>query len=158
MPPRIPEMLAELIDLWWAEAKRNDVLPLDNRVLDIIVNGRPPRRQDRSVYRYFQNGSPVPEFVAVDVRNRSHAISVAIDVPDGTMPNGVLLALGCALGGWSLHFLDGRLRYVHNLHGKKQEEVVADSILGSGRHQVEFLFDKDERLGGQAGSVWMGKP
>ena len=145
-----PELLAELVDLWWEEARRNDVLPLDNRVLDIVVNGRPERHPDRRVWRYFQDGAPVPEFVAANVRNRSHMISVTVDVPDGTTPNGALLALGCALGGWSLHFLVGRLRYVHNLHGKKQEEVVADSILGSGRHHVELVFDKDERLGGQA--------
>ena len=34
------------------------------------------------------------------------------------VPEGVLLALGSALGGWSLHLLAGRLRYVHNLYGK----------------------------------------
>jgi arylsulfatase len=143
-----PEKLAELVALWWDEARRNDVLPLDNRVLEIVVSGRPPR-PERRVWRYFQDGAPVPEFVAVDVRNRSHAISVTVDVPAGTTPSGTLLALGCALGGWSLHFLDGRLRYVHNLHGKKTEEVVADAVTGPGRHRADFEFDKDEGLGGR---------
>ena len=66
---------------------------------------------------------PVPESVAVDVRNRSHAITVDLEVPDGAVPDGVLLALGSALGGWSLHVLDGRLRYVHNLYGQTHYEV-----------------------------------
>ena len=33
-----PEKLAELVALWWDEARRNDVLPLDNRVLDAIAH------------------------------------------------------------------------------------------------------------------------
>jgi len=143
------ELLDEMIRVWWAEARRNDVLPLDNRVLEIMAHGRPPR-SEQSTYRYFQNGAPVPEHVSVDVRNRSHEIAVIVDVAVGRTPTGVLLALGCILGGWSLHFVDGRLRYVHNLHGKKVQQVVADSPVGSGRREIGFRFDKDEGLGGRA--------
>ena len=100
----------------------------------------------------------MPEWVAVDVRNRSHQISVTVDVPDGVVPSGVLLALGCSLGGWSLHLLDGRLRYVHNLHGQRLYEVTADTVLGSGRHDLDFRFEKDEGAGGRAALVVDGRP
>ena len=59
-----PEKVAELVALWWEEARRNDVLPLDNRVLESIVHSR-ARLRPREVYRYFQDGAPVPELVAV---------------------------------------------------------------------------------------------
>jgi arylsulfatase len=144
-----PEKVAELVALWWEEARRNDVLPLDNRVLEVMAH-KHDRRRPQETYRYFQGGAQVPEWVAVDVRNRSHAISVSVEVPEGIVPSGALLALGCALGGWSLHLLDGRLRYVHNLHGERLYEVVADAPLGHGRHELEFRFDKDELLGGRA--------
>ena len=52
--------------------------------------------------------------------------------------------------------VDGRLRYVHNLHGQRLYEVVADTALGSGRHEVAFRFEKDEALGGQATLVQDG--
>jgi arylsulfatase A-like enzyme len=152
-----PEKVAELIELWWEEARRNDVLPLDNRVLEAMSHGRPDRRRNRQRFRYFQDGAPVPESVAVDVRNRSHVMSVTIEVPEAVVPNGTLLALGCALGGWSLHFLQGRLRYVHNLHGQKLELVVDDNVLGAGRHDVEFRFDKDEGAGGRAALLQDGQ-
>jgi hypothetical protein len=61
-----------------------------------------------------------------------------------------LLALGCSLGGWSLQVRDGKLRYLHNLHGKRLYEVVATTTLESGRHEVTFRFEKDEFLGGRA--------
>ncbi|MGO8873592.1 MAG: arylsulfatase [Acidimicrobiales bacterium] len=144
-----PEKVAELVALWWEEARRNDVLPLDNRVLEAIAH-KHDRRRPQATYRYFQGGAPVPEWVAVDVRNRSHVIELTVEVAQGVVPSGTLLALGCALGGWSFHLVDGRLRYVHNLHGKRLYEVVADTSLGSGRHEVAFRFEKDNALGGQA--------
>jgi hypothetical protein len=60
----------------------------------------------------------------------------------------VLLALGSALGGWSLHVLDGKVRYVHNLYGKERHVVAAPEPLGPGDHRVEYVFSKDEGLGG----------
>lgn len=144
-----PEKIDELVTLWWEEARKNDVLPLDNRVLDAIVHKHDHRRP-QATYRYFQGGAPVPEWVAVDVRNRSHVIEVTVEVPAGVVPSGTLLALGCSLGGWSFHLLEGRLRYLHNLHGKRLYEVVADTTLAAGRHELAFRFEKDEALGGQA--------
>ena len=84
-----------------------------------------------------------------------HELST-VEVPDGVVASGTLLALGCVLGGWSFHVIDGRLRYVHNLHGQRLYEVVADTVLGSGRHEVAFRFEKDEALGGQATLVQDG--
>jgi arylsulfatase len=147
-----PGKVTGLVSLWWEEARRNDVLPLDNRVLEAIVH-KHDRRRPQHTYRYFPGGAQVPEWVAADVRNRSHQMSITVEVPDGVVPSGVLLALGCALGGWSLHVLDGRLRYVHNLHGRRLYEVTADSMLGSGRHHLEFRFDKDQGAGGRAALV-----
>jgi len=144
-----PEKVAELVTLWWEEARRNDVLPLDNRVLEAIVH-KHDRHRHQQTYRYFQGGAQVPEWVAADVRNRSHAISVTVEIPRGVVPSGTLLALGCALGGWSLHVLDGRLRYVHNLHGLRLYEVAAHTRLGPGRRHLEFRFEKEEGAGGLA--------
>jgi len=143
-----PEKVAELVELWWQEARRNDVLPLDNRPLEAVANPRPDRRRQQDSFRYFPGGAPVPEPVAINLRNRSHAIVVTFDAPEGIVPSGVLLAMGCALGGWSLHLLEGRPRYVHNLFGRKSHVIQADKLIGSGRHTLEFNFEKDTRAGG----------
>ena len=143
-----PRMLQELVELWWAEAERNQVLPLDNRVLWALVNPKPDQREPRSEYRYFPGGAQVPESVAVNVRNRSHALTVDVSITDAADTDGVLLALGSALGGWSLHILDGRVRYVHNLYGKERHVVAADSVITAGDHHIEYAFTKDDGPGG----------
>jgi arylsulfatase A-like enzyme len=143
-----PRMVHELIELWWQEAARNQVLPLDNRVLWALVHPKPDHRRPRAEYQYFPGGAQVPESVAVNVRNRSHALTVDVSIADPAAAEGVLLALGSALGGWSLHILAGRIRYVHNLYGKERHVVAATGVIAPGEHRIEYAFTKDEGLGG----------
>jgi arylsulfatase len=143
-----PELLSRLIDLWWAEAERNQVLPIDNRVLWALVHPKPDHRPAREVFRYFPGAAQVPEPVAVNVRNRSHALIVDVTIPESGPADGVLLALGSALGGWSLHILGGRARYVHNLYGKERHTVESAAPVTPGEHRIEFAFTKGAGLGG----------
>ncbi len=143
-----PDLLAELVDLWWAEARRNQVLPLDNRILWALVHPKPDSRPPRDEYEYFPGGAMVPESVAVNVRNRSHQLIVDVTIPDTGETDGVLLALGCALGGWSLHILHGRIRYVHNLYGSQRHLIESAELVPAGQHRIEYAFEKDDGLGG----------
>lgn len=143
-----PELVAELVELWWEEARRNQVLPLDNRVLWALVHPKPDRRRPRERFRYFQGGAQVPEPVAVNVRNRSHALIADVTIPGPDRTDGVLVALGSALGGFSLHILEGRVRYVHNLYGKERHAVESTETIRPGEHRIEYVFAKDEGLGG----------
>jgi arylsulfatase len=136
------DRLESLIDLWWEEARRYNVLPLDNRVLFAILNPRPRRMRDHDAYVYRPYGAPVPETVAADVRNRSHSITATVEIPEDGVANGVLLALGCVLGGWSFHLHEGRLRYVHNLYGKERYAVAAGTAVPPGLHALEFQYIK----------------
>jgi arylsulfatase len=146
---REPQRLQELVDLWWHEARRNDVLPLDNRPLAALLSPRPHRHRDREQYVYWPNGAVVPESVAVNVRNRDHAITADVDVPDGVVPDGVLVALGSALGGWVLYALAGRLHYVHNLAGKERHRIASSTAIGAGAHSLAFRFEKTAEYAGR---------
>jgi arylsulfatase len=153
-----PERLRELVELWWAEARRNDVLPLDNRPLAAIMHPRPTARAERTTYVYYPHGAPVPESVAVNVRNRSHTITAEIDVPAGVVPEGALLALGCVLGGFSFHLRSGRLRYVHNLYGKRRDVIASDTVLAPGRHTCTMRFTKTAAFAGGVELLLDGTP
>jgi arylsulfatase A-like enzyme len=143
-----PDLLAELVERWWAEARRNQVLPLDNRVLWALVHPKPDHRIPRTEHEYFQNGAQVPESAAANMRNRSHEIIVDVTIGSSHEADGVLLALGCALGGWSLHILNGRVRYVHNLYGSERHVIESGEPVSAGEHRIEYAFTKDDGPGG----------
>ena len=77
-----PGAAGRLIELWWAEAERNQVLPLDNRVLWALVHPKPDRRPTARGVPLLPGAAQVPESVAVNVRNRSHALIVDVTIPE----------------------------------------------------------------------------
>jgi arylsulfatase A-like enzyme len=140
---RQPERLQALVERWWIEAARHQVLPLDNRPFSELVFGRPPAAPPRSHYVYRPGRAPVPENVAVNVKNRPHSVTAYVEV-DGRGPvAGTLAVQGSVLGGWSFHLLaDGRLCYVHNLAGWRAYRVEGSvgERLGPGAHTLSFRF------------------
>jgi arylsulfatase len=138
-----PDRLQALVERWWIEAARHQVLPLDNRPFSELVFGRPPAVPPRGRYVYRPDRAPVPENVAVNVKNRPHAITAYVEV-DGRGPvAGVLAVQGSVLGGWSFHLLaDGRLCYVHNLAGWRAYRIEGSvgERLGPGAHALSFRF------------------
>jgi arylsulfatase len=136
-----PEKLRELVERWWIEAAKYQVLPLDNRPFSALVGGRPPAVPPRARYVYYPGAAAVPEAVAVNVRNRSHAIAAEVEIPDHGA-DGVLLAQGSLLGGWSFHVQGGRLGYVHNHAGRDLHRVEAKEPLRPGPHTLGFRFTR----------------
>ncbi len=143
-----PDRLRDLVERWWVEARNNQVLPLDNRILHTLVHPKPDRRTPRLDFTYYPGTSPVPETVAANVKNRSHVIEADLTVEPGRRSDGVVLAQGSVLGGYSLHLLDGRPRYVHNLYGKERHVVEAPEPLSPGRHRLTYAFERGENGGG----------
>jgi arylsulfatase A-like enzyme len=136
-----PDRLARMVERWWVEASRNNVLPVDNRPLSDWTFGRPRALPDRRVYAYRPGGAAVPEPVAANIKNRSHRVSATLEVPEGGA-DGVIISQGSLLGGWALYVLDGRPRYVHNLAAWEEHRVESADRLAPGRHTLVYRFDK----------------
>jgi arylsulfatase len=78
----------------------------------------------------------------VVVKNKSHAITAEIVLPDGDA-SGTIVAQGGAFGGWTIYVHQGRPAYCYNLFGVRRFKVRGDDPLPSGEHQVrvEFAYD-----------------
>jgi arylsulfatase len=135
-----PEKLQELIDRWWVEAERYQVLPLDNAPFEAIFGER-TQGNTRTRYVYYPNGGPVPERDAVNVRNRSHTITAEVSIP-AAGAEGVLLAQGSSFGGYALFVQGGRLHYVHNYVGALEHRVSSDVDVPAGERTLAFRFAK----------------
>jgi arylsulfatase A-like enzyme len=65
---KYPTRLKALIKAWFDEAKKNLVLPLDDRsAAELLGVERPSEEKPRDRYIYYPGTSPVPEGVAVNV-------------------------------------------------------------------------------------------
>ncbi len=126
LAPAMPDKLAEMVALWWSEAERHQVLPLNN------TPGRgADRRYQRDRYEYRPGIGSLPGSISPNLRNRAFTISAALDVPDGDI-EGVIACDGSNAGGWSLYVADRRLHYAYNFLGGKITTVSAEVELAPG--------------------------
>jgi arylsulfatase len=151
---RHPERLHELQRLFLIEATRNNVLPLDDRVAERIlpaIAGRPALVKGNR-QRLFAGMSRLTESSIVSIKNKSHAVTAEIVVPEGGV-QGVIIAQGGSIGGWALYTLEGRLRYCYNLLGVHRFYVDSDHELAAGTRQVRMEFDYAGPGLGKGGAV-----
>jgi arylsulfatase len=140
----MPEKLAELQQLWLAEARKYNVLPLDDRRIERFnadLVGRPVLVKGNTQLLFGGMGR-LTEGSVVNVKNKSHAVTSEIVVPE-TGADGVIIAQGGAFAGWSLYTKDGRPKYCYNLLGLQRFTVEGDAAIPPGTHQVrmEFAYD-----------------
>ena len=134
------DKLIALIGLWYAEAGKYDVLPVDGSGIPRILAEKPMAAVPRERYVYMPNTQSVPFGAAPRVLNRPHSITAKVDLPeDGA--EGVLLSQGTAAGGYSLFIQDQRLHYVHNYVGRSLHKVSTADPLPTGEHELRFEFE-----------------
>jgi arylsulfatase A-like enzyme len=136
-----PQKLAELQRLFLIEAVKYNVLPLDDRRIERFnsdLAGRPVLVKGNSQILYDGMGR-LSENSVLNLKNKSHAVTAEIVVPEGG-GQGVLIAQGGAFAGWSLYLQDGKPKYCHNLAGLARLKVEAETAVGAGEHQVRMEF------------------
>ncbi len=135
-----PDKLRELQELWWIEAARNNVLPLQATFSGRgRARPRPGGQRHRFVYR--PGGAPIDFLAAANVKNRSHTITAEVEIPEEGA-EGVLLAIGSRFGGISLYVKDGRLRYDYNLLARGHYRMESSEEIPTGACTLSFEFDK----------------
>jgi arylsulfatase A-like enzyme len=136
-----PEKLHELQRLWLIEAVRYNVLPMNDdlgSVMDPDTAGRPVLIKGK-VQLLFPGMGHLSENVVLNIKNKSHSVTANISVPD-TAADGVIIAQGGSIGGWSLYAKAGKLKYCYNLLGVQYFYTESDGALTPGDHQVRMEF------------------
>jgi len=141
---KMPEKLHELQRLWLIEATRYNVLPLDDLVAERMnpdTAGRPVLIKGDSQILFGSMGR-LSENSVINVKNKSHAVTAVIEVPKSGA-EGVIIAQGGNIGGWTLYAKDGKLKYCYNLLGIQHFYVEGKTALSPGEHQVRMEFTYD---------------
>jgi arylsulfatase A-like enzyme len=140
-----PDKLRELQRLFLLEASRYNVFPLDDRRVERFnpdIAGRPQLIKGNRQLLFGGMGR-LTENSVVNLKNKSHAVTAEIIVPDSGA-QGVIVAQGGAFGGWSLYATDdGRPAYCYNLFGLQRFKITGDRSIPAGEHQVRMEFTYD---------------
>ncbi|HEY6698703.1 MAG TPA: arylsulfatase [Acidimicrobiales bacterium] len=152
-----PERVAELEALWWHEAGRNQVLPLDDSLIGraVAMEPSPNLPRHRSIFR--PGGGGVAEDLMPSLAG-GFELTAHLDIPaaDGS---GVCAGVVCALGdwnnGWALYVVDGRPAVAFSLFGALHR-AASSVALAPGRRLVRLGYERarDRREGG--GVVQLG--
>jgi arylsulfatase len=138
-----PKKLAELQRLWLIEAVKYNVVPLDDRGFERInpdIAGRPQVITGNSQLLFA--GMRVSEACVLTLKNKSHAVTAQVTVPDGGA-EGVIITQGGSVGGWTLYCKEGRLKYCYNFFGIEHFIVGSDTPIPAGDHQLRMEFNYD---------------
>jgi arylsulfatase len=140
---KYPQKLKELQNDFWVEAKKYDVLPLDDRFAE---RGDPRLRPSliagRTEFTYYPGATRIPEPSAADTKNKSHTITASIDVPQGGA-DGVLVAEGGAAGGYTLYIKDGKPVYEYNYFAHERYRITSSEALSPGPALIRADFKYD---------------
>jgi arylsulfatase len=137
----MPQKLHELQRLWLIEATRYKVLPIDDRVtekLDAGNAGRPVLVRGKTQLLFGGMGR-LSENCVLNIKNRSHSVTAEIVVPE-MGAEGVIIAQGANIGGWSLYAKNGKLKYCYNVAGVNHFYVEGNTPIPAGEHQVRMEF------------------
>lgn len=137
-----PHRLAEMVELWWDEARRHQVLPLDDRFRERVADSsRPSASEPRDVYRYFPGTAPIPNQALPMTLNCRHSFTAWLTL-DGSEDHGLLVGQGSDLSGWALFVQDGRGVYVSNCVQVEVQELRTASPLPIGREfSLRFEYE-----------------
>lgn len=135
------DKLRELVTLWYVEAGKYDVLPIDGRGQQRFAEERPQLTAERTSYTFYPGTQAVPENAAPRLLNRSHAMTAEVVIPEGGA-EGVLLCHGGNTGGYSFYVQGGKLHYVHNYVGAQLFHVESNEGIPTGAHSLRFEFER----------------
>jgi len=142
-----PQKLRELQELFWKEAAKYNVLPIDNsRVERFDVSLRPSLTRGREEFTYYPGLVRIPEGAAPDLKNKSYQIKAEVEIPN-VGAEGMLITHGGRFSGYGLYLLKGKPVFHYNLAGVARYTIAGKDTLAPGKHTILFDFKYDGGLG-----------
>ena len=145
---QMPEKLKQMQDLFYSEAKKYNVLPLDNSTLARWNTPRPDLTAGRTVFTYSGELTGVPGSAAPSILDKSYTITAEVTIPEGGA-EGMIVTQGGRFGGYGLFLSKGELGigrgkavFLYNLLDLKRTTWEGPE-LGAGKHTIVFDFKSD---------------
>lgn len=142
---QMPDKLKDMQALFMTEAVKNNVLPLDDRLLERLnatLVGRPDVMAGRTSLTLEEGMTGMSENVFINIKNSSFSITADTQIPDAGA-SGVLLAQAGRFGGWSFYLKDSKPTFTYNWLGQKEYTISASKAAPAGAATIGFNFAYD---------------
>ncbi|MBL8667162.1 MAG: arylsulfatase [Rhodospirillales bacterium] len=137
-----PEKLKELQNLFWAEAAKYQVTPLDASVAARLVTPRPSLTAGRNEFTWLGELTGTPNGDAPFILNSSYTFKADVEIP-GSGAEGMIVTQGGRFGGYGFYVLKGKPVFLWNLVDLKRIRWEGKDALPPGTHTLEFVFTYD---------------
>ncbi len=137
-----PEKLKEMEELFWKEAEKYQVLPLDATVVTRLITPRPSITAGRNVFTWTAPLTGTPNGDAPSILNSSYTFRAEVEVPQGG-GDGMLITQGGRFAGYGFYVLKGKPVFLWNLVDLKRVRWEGPEVLSPGKHVLEFDFRYD---------------
>ncbi|MER2625827.1 MAG: arylsulfatase [Accumulibacter sp.] len=142
---RMPDKLKQMQGIFYVEAAKHNVLPIDNSSLTRWNTPRPSLTAGRTVFTYTGGLTGVPNSGAPSILNKSYTITAEVTIPKGGA-EGMIVTDGGRFGGYGLFLSKGELGvgggkpvFLYNLLDLKRTTWEGPE-LGAGKHNIVFEF------------------
>jgi arylsulfatase A-like enzyme len=139
---KYPEKLRQMQELFWVEATKYQVLPLDASLATRAVAPRPSLSAGRTEFTYSGEMTGTPNGDAPRILGASFTFTADVEIPEGGA-EGMLVTQGGRFGGYGFYLLKSKPVFLYNLVGLQRVRWQAPESLPPGRHALEFAFTYD---------------
>lgn len=133
------DRLIAMVGMWYVEAGKYKVLPIDSRGTLRFADERPQIAVDRKKYVYYPGTQVVSLNAAPRLVNVAHSVSADVTVP-ASGGDGVLLSMGGNDGGYVFYVERGKLTYGYNYVADQRFKIQSDTDVPAGEHVLSFEF------------------
>jgi arylsulfatase len=139
---KYPEKVKELDAIFWQEAKKYQVEPLDASVVTRLITPRPSITAGRNEFTWTAPLTGTPNGDAPSVLNTSYTFTADVEIPQAG-GSGMLITQGGRFAGYGFYLLKGKPVFLWNLVDLKRIRWEGPEVLTPGRHVLEFDFRYD---------------
>ena len=138
MPAKLKQMQA----LFDQEAKKYNVLPLDNDTFARALAPRPSATAGKTEFTYKGVNPGISSSNAPNILARSYTMTAEVDVPQGG-GDGMIATMGGRWGGWGFYILNGKPVFHYNMLILAQYHWEGQDALTPGKHTIVFDYTYD---------------
>lgn len=143
-----PEKLEEMKEVFYAEAEKYNVLPIDSRGFERLNDMKAFRPEPKRNYTLYRNPYWYESGAWPDTKNKSWSVNASVEISSGDT-EGMIVGEGGRFCGWGLFMLKGKPVFVYRRTRMEGDFLRLEGAraLPPGKHEIRLTFDYDGGYG-----------